>query len=65
MARVCRMNVTLRQTLGVAAPLEAMKATGDTGVDTTLIYTLLDPERDRHEVHAMYDYIIGTGATKE
>lgn len=45
-----RANVTLRQTLGGATPVEAMKAAGHGSVDMTLLYTLSDKSREADQV---------------
>lgn len=57
-----RTNLTLRQTVGGATPLEAMKAAGHSRVDTTLLYTLTDAERERGQVQAIFDSIVGTAS---
>ena len=49
-----REHVTLRQTLGGAQPIEAMKAAGHTSLDMTLLYTLNDPAREREQVDRMF-----------
>lgn len=54
-----RANVTLRQTIGGAEPLEAMRAAGHTRVDTTFLYSLGDPEREREQVNRMFERLIG------
>ena len=48
-----RQNVTWRQQEG-ATPLEAMRAAGHTRVDTTMLYTLTDAEREREQVEKMF-----------
>lgn len=57
-----RANVTLRQTIGGATPLEAQKAAGHARVDVTMLYTLTDAERDRDQVQAIFDSLIGPTA---
>ena len=49
-----REHVTMRQTLGGAQPIEAMKAAGHTSLDMTLLYTLSDPAREREHVDRMF-----------
>jgi integrase len=56
-----RTSLTMRQTVGGATPLEAMKAAGHTKVDMTLVYSLLDANREKEQVGRMYDYIMGEG----
>lgn len=55
-----RGNVTLRQTLGGATPIEAMKAAGHSRLDMTALYTLGDATRERSQVQAIFDNIIGS-----
>jgi len=55
-----RANVTLRQTIGGATPLEAQKAAGHARVDVTMLYTLTDAERDRDQVRAIFDSLMGS-----
>ncbi len=58
-----RQNITWRQQEG-ATPLEAMKAAGHTRVDTTMLYTLTDSERERQQVERMFERLIGDPAGK-
>jgi integrase len=54
-----RANVSWRQSLGGATPLEAMKAAGHTKVDTTMLYTLTDAERECEQVAKLYSAVMG------
>jgi hypothetical protein len=56
-----RENITKRQYAGATA-LEAMKAVGHTRVDTTMLYTLPDAERERQPVERMFEWRIGDAA---
>lgn len=63
-----RQNVTWRQTVGGATPLEAMKAAGHSSVDMTLLYSLSDQEREAAQVGKMFDRLFeikGGGETKQ
>jgi integrase len=53
-----RQNVTWRQQVGGATPLEAMRAAGHSSVDMTLLYTLTDVARERSQVQAMFDKLM-------
>lgn len=53
-----RQNVTWRQTAGGATPLEAQKAAGHGSLEMTYLYTLPDKERERAQVHAMFDKLM-------
>jgi len=55
-----RLNVTWRQTIGGATPLEAQKAAGHASLDMSLLYTLNDAERERDQVQAMFDKLMAT-----
>jgi len=59
-----RQNLTWRQTVGGATALEAQRAAGHGSVDTTLLYTLPEAERERAQVTAMFDRLLGTGEGK-
>jgi integrase len=54
-----RQNVTWRQTKGGATPLEAQRAAGHGSVDVTMLYTITDAERDRAQVQAIMDELVG------
>lgn len=62
-----RQNVTWRQSLGGASPLEAMRAAGHSSVDMTLLYTLTDHERQADQVTKLLDALCGKpeGATMQ
>lgn len=55
-----RQNITWLQTMGGAAPLEAMKAGRHTSLDMTLLYTLADAERETAQQQAMFDKLAQT-----
>jgi integrase len=55
-----RLYVTWRQEAG-ATPLEAMKGAGHSKVDTTLLYTITDEERERQQVDWILERIMGGG----
>jgi integrase len=48
-----RMNITWRQTIGGASPMEAMLAAGHTKLETTSQYFVVDAERERQQVTRM------------
>lgn len=54
-----RQNVTWRQTLGGAAPIEAQRNAGHASLDMTLLYSLTDEDRDRSQVQAIMDELTG------
>ena len=54
-----RQNVTWRQTKGGASAIEAQKNVGHSSLDITLLYTLTDKERDRAQVQAIIDDLMG------
>lgn len=56
-----RQNITWRQTIGGAEPLEAMKGARHGSLDMTLLYTLTDHERETAQQQAMFDYLMGKG----
>jgi integrase len=49
-----RQNITWRQTIGGATPLEAQRAAGHGSIDMTLLYTLEDSGRQVQQVDAMF-----------
>lgn len=55
-----RQNVTLRQTIGGATPIEAQKMAGHTKMDTTMIYTITEDEREREQLGKMLDWLMET-----
>lgn len=59
-----RTNITWRQNVGNATPLEAQKAAGHGSLDMTFLYTLTDPERETAQVQAILDSIFGTADGK-
>lgn len=59
-----RQNVTWRQHVGGATPLEAQRAAGHGSLDMTYLYTLPDAERERAQVQAMFDRLMGTSEGK-
>lgn len=63
MHQIRRIGITWRQTIGGAAPLEAMKAAGHTRLEMTALYTLQDLDRQRAQAGAVDQAI--TAATAE
>ena len=61
-----RQNVSWRQTVGNATPLEAQRTAGHGSLDMTYLYTLVDTERERSQVQAMFDKLmeLPTGPTQ-
>jgi len=57
-----RQNVTWRQHVGGATPLEAMREAGHGSLGMTALYTLADAERERSHVTAMFDKLLETPA---
>lgn len=55
-----RQNITWRQQIGGATPLEAQRAAGHGSLDMTYLYTLNDVERERTQVTAMFDKLMET-----
>jgi integrase len=53
-----RQNVTWRQQVGGATPLEAQRAAGHGSPDMTYLYTLIDTERERAQVRAIFDKLM-------
>jgi integrase len=53
-----RASITWRQELG-ATPIEAMRAAGHTRIDTTMLYTIADADREREQVQKMMERIGG------
>jgi len=53
-----RQNVSWRQTVGNATPLEAQRAAGHGSLDMTYLYTLVDTERERSQVQAIFDKLM-------
>lgn len=53
-----RQNITYRQTIGGATPMEAQRAAGHANFDMTYDYTLSDPERERKQVDKMFEYLM-------
>jgi len=54
-----RQNITWRQTVGGASPLEAQRAARHASLDMTLLYTLTDAERETLQQQKMFDYLFG------
>jgi integrase len=54
-----RQNITWRQTVGGATPMEAQKAARHGSLDMTMLYTLTDVEREKEQVRAIMDKLIG------
>ncbi len=53
-----RLGISLRQEAG-ATPIEAMRAAGHTRVDTTMLYTVTDGERQAAQSAAVLDAVMG------
>jgi integrase len=58
-----RQNVTWRQQVGGATPLEAQRAAGHGSLDMTYLYTLTDTERERAQVQAIFDKLMESPTT--
>jgi integrase len=54
-----RQNITWKQQLGGATPLEAQKAGRHSSLDMTYLYTLTDPERETHQQQRMFEALLG------
>lgn len=59
-----RQNVTWRQTIGGATPLEAQKAARHASLDMTYLYSLSDHERETAQQQRMFDELLGTPGTE-
>ena len=55
-----RQNITWRQQIGGATPLEAQKAARHASLDMTYLYSLPDAERETSQQQAMFDKLMGT-----
>ena len=53
-----RQNITWRQTVGGATPMEAQKAARHGSLDMTMLYTLSDAEREKQQVQAIMDKLM-------
>lgn len=54
-----RQNITWRQTVGEATPLEAQKGARHASLDMTYLYTLTDTQRETAQQQKMFDYLMG------
>lgn len=54
-----RANITYRQQIGGATPLEAQRAARHASLDMTFLYTLSDAERECTQQQAMFDRLMG------
>src|SRR5579871_5857822 len=54
-----RQNITWRQQVGGATPLEAQRAARHASLDMTYLYTLTDTERETAQQQAMFDQLAG------
>jgi hypothetical protein len=54
-----RQNITWKQQLGGATPLEAQKAGRHSSLDMTYLYTLTDPERETLQQQRMFEALLG------
>lgn len=52
-----RLNVTWRQTIGGAAPVEAQKAAGHASLDMTMLYTQTEDDRERGQVEKILSHL--------
>jgi integrase len=55
-----RANITYRQQIGGATPLEAQRAARHASLDMTYLYTLSDHERETAQQQAMFDKLMET-----
>jgi hypothetical protein len=53
-----RQNITWRQRIGGATPLEAQRAARHASLDITYLYTLNDAERETAQQQAMFDKLM-------
>lgn len=53
-----RQNITWRQQIGGATPLEAQRAARHASLDMTYLYTLSDAERETSQQQAMFDKLM-------
>lgn len=53
-----RQNITWRQQIGGATPLEAQRAARHASLDMTYLYTLSDAERETAQQQAMFDKLM-------
>ena len=54
-----RQNITWRQQVGGATPLEAQKAARHASLDMTYLYTLTDADREMAQQQKMFDLLFG------
>jgi integrase len=59
-----RQNITWRQTVGGATPLEAQKGARHASLDMTLLYTMTDHERETAQQQRMFDELLGIPGTE-
>jgi SAM-dependent methyltransferase len=59
-----RQNLTWKQQIGGATPIEAQKAARHASLDMTYLYTRSDKERETRQQQAMFDYILGDATTE-
>jgi integrase len=52
-----RLNVTWRQTIGGATPVEAQKQAGHTSLDMTMLYSQTDEDREREQVSKILEHL--------
>ena len=57
-----RQNITWRQQVGGATPLEAQKAARHASLDMTYLYTLTDADRETAQQKKMFDVLLGLPA---
>jgi len=51
------LNVTWRQTIGGATPVEAQKQAGHTSLDMTMLYTQTEADRENEQVDKILDHL--------
>lgn len=59
-----RQNITWKQQVGGATPIEAQKAARHASLDMTYLYTLSDAERETKQQETMLDYLLGAASTE-
>jgi len=59
-----RLNVSWRQSIGGASPLEAQKAAGHASLNMTMLYTQPEQDREREQVGRILEHL-GRPATGE
>jgi integrase len=60
-----RQNITWRQQVGGATPLEAQKGARHASLDMTYLYSLTDVERETAQQQRMFDHLLGLPGTEK